>query len=102
MNQTIKNSIIRFLEEQGGLQFAGKVARAVAEIHLAKESNVERRCRELENDGKITRELVDNPAGGNKVVAYRIKSVQKTENPMHWRPEVLKAKLFADSQPNLI
>ena len=99
---TIKNSIIRFLEEQGGLQFAGKVARAVAEIHLAKESNVERRMRELENEGKIERELVDNPAGGNKVVAYRIKPMQKPEKPMHWRPEILKAKLISDSQPNLI
>ena len=99
---TIKNSIIRFLEEQGGLQFAGKIARVVAEIHLAKESNVERRMRELENESKITRELVENPAGGNRVVAYRIKSVQKTENPMHWRPEIALQKLINESQKSLL
>ena len=100
MNQTIKQSIIQFLEEQGGLQFAGKIARVVAEIHLAKESNVERRMRELENEGKITRELVDNPAGGNSVVAYKLAE----EKPiiLSYRPEIAKAKLISDSQVSLL
>ena len=100
MNQTIKQSIIRFLEEQGGLQFAGKIARAVAEIHLAKESNVERRMRELENEGKITRELVDNPAGGNKVVAYKL-AEEKPFIPTY-RPEIALQKLINESQKSLL
>ncbi|MEK7112315.1 MAG: hypothetical protein AAB875_03220 [Patescibacteria group bacterium] len=100
---TIKNSIIRFLEEQGGLQFAGKIANAVSEIHFCKPSNCERRMRELENEGKITRELVDNPAGGNKVVAYRLSTNKPiVYNPMHYRPEILKAKLISESQKSLL
>ena len=107
---TIKESIIRYLEEQGTLQFSGKLCRAVAEIHLCKESNVERRCRELENSGTIERHLLANPSGGNKVVAYRLstirqvvyKPMQNLNQSMHWRPEVAKQKLISDSQPNLI
>mgnify|MGYP001561318034 CR=1 FL=1 len=99
---TIKESIIRYLEEQGGLQFSGKVCRAVAEIHLCKESNVERRCRELEVEGKLERQLADNPSGGNKVVLYRINPMQKFSNLGHDRPDFLKAKLISDSQKSLL
>lgn len=99
---TIKESIVQFLEEQGSWQFAGRVARAVAESHQAKESNVERRMRELEDSGTIERQLVANPAGGNRVVQYRVKSMQKPANLMHWRPEILKAKLISESQKSLL
>ena len=97
---TIKNSIIRFLEEQGGLQFAGRIANAVSEIHLCKPSNCECRMRELENEGKIMRELIDNPAGRNKVVAYKL-AEEKPFIPTY-RPEVALQKLIEESQKSLL
>ena len=99
---TIRESIIKFLEENDGLQFGGHIARNVAMLHECKESNVERRIRELENEGKIERQLVENPSGGNKVVAYRLKPMQKPENPTHWKPEVALQKLINESQKSLL
>ena len=101
---TIKQSIIRYLEENKDWQYGGAISRAVAEIHLCKESNVERRQRELEDESKIESWYVVNPNGrGNKVVQYRLKPMQTENKSMQtYRPEILKAKLIGDSQPNLI
>src|SRR3990167_8168835 len=99
---TIKESIIQFLEENPDWQFGGAISRAVAQIHECKESNVERRQRELEDEGKIESRYVTNPNGhGNKVVQYRIYT-QKPENSMHWRPEYLKEKTIRESQGSLL
>lgn len=69
---TVKYSIVKELEGKD-YQFAGRIARVVADLHRKKESNVERRMRELENEGVIERKLIPNPGGGNDVVAYRIR-----------------------------
>ena len=72
---TIKESIIQFLEENNDWQLGGAISRAVAQIHECKESNVERRQRELEDAGTIESQYVVNPNGrGNKVVQYKIKA----------------------------
>lgn len=73
---TIKHTIIKTIEGNGWM-FGGQLARAVAMIHECKESNVERRMRELEDEGTLERRLVDNPKKGNKVVQYRIKPYQR-------------------------
>src|SRR3990167_2074171 len=106
---TIKESIIQFLEENPDWQFGGAISRAVAEIHECKESNVERRQRELEDEGKIESRYVVNPNGkGNKVVQYhlseiRVPIVGTVENEeVHFRPEFLKRKLFEESQKQLL
>lgn len=101
---TIKESIIRYLESNPGPQYAGAIARVVAEIHECKSSNCERRMRELEDEGKIISEYVANPNGrGNKVVRYSLKPMQQPEKPMQsWRPEFLKQKLIRESQDNLL
>ena len=71
---TIKQTAIQKLEELGGWQYSGRIARLVADIHSCKESNAERRLRELEDEGLIESQYVPNPNGrGNRVVQYRIK-----------------------------
>ena len=102
MNQTIKNSIIRYLEENPDWQYGGAISRAVAEIHLCKESNVERRQRELEDEGKIESQYVTNPNGrGNKVVQYKLRGDVLSGTPSY-RPEVLRERLISQSQKSLI
>ena len=99
---TIKESIIRYLEENKDWQYGGTISRAVAEIHLCKESNVERRQRELEDEGKIESQYVTNPNGrGNKVVKYKLKGDVLSGIPAY-RPEILRAKLTSDSQKSLL
>ena len=71
---TIKHSIVKELEITGDWVFGGKLARVIADKHQAKESNVERRMRELCNEGFIEHRYVENPSKGNKVVQYRINS----------------------------
>lgn len=99
---TIRESIIKFLEENDGLQFGGHIARNVASLHECKESNVERRIRELEDDGKLERKLLDNPNGrGNKVVAYRLSMLTESLK-VNDRPEVAFRKLVDASQKSLL
>lgn len=69
---TIKQSTTKELDGAGYV-FSGKLARIIADLHQIKESNAERRFREMENEDIIEKKLVDNPSGGNKVVAYRLK-----------------------------
>ncbi|MEK7111882.1 MAG: hypothetical protein AAB875_01005 [Patescibacteria group bacterium] len=37
-----------------------------------------------------------------KYCMVRVKPMQKPENSMHWRPEVLRTKLISDSQKSLL
>ena len=75
---TIKQTAIQKLEELGGWQYSGRISRLVADLHQCKESNAERRLMELEDEGLIESQLVDNPNGrGNRVVQYRVKHTQE-------------------------
>lgn len=78
---TIKQSIINYLEEQGGWQYAGKIARVVADIHSCKESNCERRMRELVKAGIIDRELIKLEGVANKVVRYSVARAEGQSPP---------------------
>ena len=98
---SIKQLITRFIEDNGP-KFGGQIEDHIRSIMGAKASNASRRCRELVESGILKRELCRIEGVPNLVVKYRINSVQITENSMHWRPEILKAKLISDNQPNLI
>lgn len=71
---TIKESIIQYLEEKGVPIFGGTLERDVGLMTEHKFSNISRRCRELEDEGKIISRYVANPNGrGNKVVTYMLR-----------------------------
>ena len=74
-----KTEIIKHLEENYGKSwiYGGKLAREIRELTGTKESVVERRCRELVNDGILEKQLVQIDGVGAKVVQYRIQ-----ENPL--------------------
>lgn len=97
---SIKNIIVQFLEDNGP-KFGGQIEDHIRSIMGAKASNASRRCRELVEDSILERELVKVEGVGNKVVRYKI-SMQKLSESMHYRPEVLKAKLISDSQNSLL
>lgn len=106
---TIRESIIKYLEENPSWQYAGRIARVVAESHEAKESNIERRMRELEDESKIESQYVVNPNGrGNKVVQYRLAQTQiplagtVKDEIVSFRPEFLKRKMFEENQKSLL
>lgn len=92
MKTTIKHSIIKELNS-GEWIFGGKLARIIADKHQVKESNVERRCRELENEERIESHLVENPHGGNRVVQYRIKIVSPPPVLPQYQREVIQQTL---------
>ena len=95
---TIKQVIIQRYEELGDWAFAGKVARELAYNLVLKESNVERRMRELVKSGVLERRLVEVEGVANKVVQYRIAPVEvpiigivdsKTEQVVFNQPELI-------------
>lgn len=75
---TIKEYIIQKYEEIGDWEFSGKVARQIAYELGKKESNLERRMRELENEGYLEKDYQQINGKGRKVVKYRIKQRQLT------------------------
>lgn len=71
---SIRQTCVEELEKFDDCVYGGRIARIVADIHLCKESNVERRLRELTEDDVILRDYVDNPKKrGGKVVVYKYK-----------------------------
>lgn len=73
MKETIKHTSIKVLENNNDWMFGGQLSRIVSGIHECKESNAERRFRELQDEGRIQSRYVPNPKGHNKVVQYKIK-----------------------------
>ena len=69
---TIKDTILENLSYEHYV-WGGKVARTVHEITGAKESVVERRCRELVEEGKIEVEYEQVEGKGPHCVMYRRK-----------------------------
>ena len=74
MKQTVKNSILSYLSEKPDWVYGGTLEKAIGEIAKCKQSNVGRRCRELQDEGKIERRIKDG------VVQYRL-----TQIPSHTR-----------------
>ena len=69
-----KSDIIKHLEANYGKSwiYGGKLAREVRELTGTKESVVERRCRELVNEGILEKQLVQIDGVGARVVQYRV------------------------------
>lgn len=74
---TVKQLIIRYLEENKGWHYGGSLERNIADENGNKSSNVSRRCRELADEGKIERQLVT--LNGLRVVQYRITSEERSD-----------------------
>ena len=81
--RTIKMTIVQAIthemskpEREGKFFYGGQIARRVADILNLKESNVERRLREMTDEGKLEAIYVSNPKGkGSRVVMYKIKTI---------------------------
>lgn len=73
---SIKQNILAFLRRRAATGepwvFGGQIEDFVRETDGHKASNASRRCRELENEGKIERQDIDFE--GKKVVQYRVKT----------------------------
>lgn len=78
MKQSIKQKILSYLTEKNSWQFGGSIEDFIRRTDGAKASNCSRRCRELENESKIERQVVR--LDGNYVVQYRIKQPQFVVN----------------------
>ena len=98
---SIKQLIIQFIEDNGP-KFGGQIEDHIRSIMGAKASNASRRCRELVEDGVLERELCQIEGVGNKVVKYKIKKVDALSGIPSYRPEVLKQRIFEQSQKSLI
>ena len=79
MSESIKQLIIKYLEEQGGWVFGGKIEDYIRGLVGAKASNASRRCRELQNSGFLESRKVQVEGVGPWVVQYRIKSKEPVQ-----------------------
>jgi DNA-binding Lrp family transcriptional regulator len=80
MSQT-KKLILELLQANGGWLPAGQIARAIHEVSGGKESQIERRCRELCNSGVLEKRYNQVDGKGPHFVEYRF-----AEHLPHWRP----------------
>lgn len=92
MKPTLHESITKEFEEIGSWEFAGKVARKLSPILQTKESNLERRMRELYQKGVLERRLVKIEGIVNKVVSYKIRDNKPFwEKPVFQKQEEVKS-----------
>ena len=68
---------IKYLEANEGFQWAGSISRAVHELTGQKESIIERRLREYENEGLLIKTYEQVNGQGPKCVLYRLKPTPK-------------------------
>lgn len=87
MRNSIKQKILNFLTQHQGFQFGGSIEDFIRTTDGHKASNASRRCRELEDEGKIESQYVTVPGVANKVVQYRIKSNYKAVSPIFTHSE---------------
>lgn len=73
MKQTIPQAVEEYLSDKKDFVFGGQIARAVGWKLGKKESNVERRLREMQNEGVLENRMVQVNGKGNKVVVYKLK-----------------------------
>ncbi len=72
MKETIKHDIIKYLEGHGHFVYGGSIARNIHELRGCKESVVERRCRELAEEGVLEKAYEQVDGKGPRVVMYRL------------------------------
>lgn len=75
MTNSIKQKILDYLTEHPGFQFGGSIEDFIRSTDGHKASNASRRCRELEDEGKIESFYTTIPGVANKVVQYRIRQI---------------------------
>ena len=100
-HDTIPQQIIRYLEENGE-SWSGPMCRTVHDQSGHKEGIIERRAREMSAIGKIIPVKAQVNGEGPWCVKYKLPPMQKPDQSMHWRPEILKAKLISESQKSLL
>ena len=91
---TIKSSITKYLEENGR-SWGGDIARKVGHELKKKESNVERRCRELEDAGVIRASYAQVEGQGNKCVMYELTPQNPATRQLEANKAILQEKLFS-------
>lgn len=69
--EKIKYSIVKYLEDKGFI-FGGVIARAIHDLTGAKEGIVERRMRELAEEGVLERTYEQVEGKGPRVVLFRL------------------------------
>lgn len=69
---TIYQAILKYLADRNDWIPGGTIGRDIGDLLKKKSSNIERRCRELVDSGKIEAELRKIEGVSQKVVFYRI------------------------------
>ena len=77
MKDSIKQAIIRYIEAEGGWQYAGKIEDHIRSLMGSKASNASRRMRELEVAGILEKQLVQINNEGPRVVQYKLVDVKE-------------------------
>lgn len=72
--ETIKQTVLKYLSTQ--FIFGGTIERDVSSMHQCKTSNVGRRLRELETEGKIEKNYTQVNGKGPHVVQYRLNKIE--------------------------
>lgn len=72
MKESIKQKILFYLTEKRDWVYGGLIEDFIRQTDGHKASNASRRCRELEDEGKVERRIVK--LNGLSVVQYRIKN----------------------------
>lgn len=73
IKDSIKNKILSYLTEKRDWIYGGQIEDFIRSTDGHKASNASRRCRELEDEGKIESRYVKVEGVANKVVQYRVK-----------------------------
>lgn len=75
MRTSIKTKILSYLKNTPHWVYGGVIEDFIRQTDGHKASNASRRCRELEDEGKIERRIVSFQ--GQRVVQYRVKQSEK-------------------------
>ncbi len=90
IKNTIRQAIVLQTENKGW-EYAGIIAREIGMMLSKKESNIERRLREMAEDGILERRLVKVDGKGANVVQYRYVGIKLPDGTIR----------IADTQPRL-
>lgn len=74
--ESLNHHIIKFLETRGWY-YGGTLARAIHDLTMAKEGIIERRCRELSEEGILERSYEQVGGKGPRVVLFRLTPTMK-------------------------
>lgn len=97
MKNSVSYEIVKYLESTGSWTFGGSIEDHIRGLMGAKASNASRRCRELEEDGRLEKQFVKVEGKGPKVVQYRLKptlsKLQSVMEELHEQPKYTLGQL---------